>query len=101
LRAAASGTRVEKGRAVFDIKIMVILVAALILIGPDKLPDIARTLGKFIRMFNNAKAEMERSIKADMFATEETTKAFTDTGASVASTLYGTNADDDEEDEEE
>ncbi len=84
----------------FDIKIMVILVAALILIGPDKLPDIARTVGKFIRMFNNAKEEMERSIKADMFATEETTKVFTDTRASLASSLYDTSPDDEEDEEE-
>lgn len=86
----------------FDIKIMIILIAALVLIGPDKLPDIARTIGKFIRMFTAAKDEMERTIRADMFAGEETKKVFTDTGESLASSLYGnTKTDDDEEGEEE
>lgn len=85
----------------FDIKIMIILIAALVLIGPDKLPDIARTIGKFIRMFTAAKDEMERTIKADMFAGEQAKKVFTDTGESLASSLYTTKADDDEEGEEE
>jgi Sec-independent protein translocase protein TatA len=85
---------------VFDIKIMIILIAALVLIGPDKLPDIARTIGKFMRMFTAAKDEMERTIKADMFSGEETKKVFTDTGESLAASLYTPNADEDEEEEE-
>ena len=93
--------RVGKGRAVFDIKILIIVVAALILIGPEKLPEIARTIGKAIRMFNAAKEDMERTIKEDMFAGEETAKVFTDTGASLASTLYGKDIGDDEEEGEE
>lgn len=86
----------------FDIKIFVIVIAALVLIGPDKLPEIARTVGKFIKMFNSAKDEMQRTISADMFSGEETKKIFTDTGASFASTLYpNAPEDEDEEDEEE
>jgi sec-independent protein translocase protein TatA len=86
---------------VFDIKLLVIVVAALILVGPEKLPEIARAIGKGIRMFNAAKDEMERTIKTDMFAGEETAKVFKDTGASLASTLYGNNVEDDEEEGEE
>ena len=82
-------------------KFGIILVAALLLIGPDKLPEIARTLGKFIRMFNAAKDEMERTIRADMFAGEETAKVFTDTGETLASSLYANKTEDDEEEEEE
>lgn len=85
----------------FDIKILVIVIAALVLIGPEKLPEIARTIGKFIRMFNAAKEDMERTIKADMFAGEETMKAFTDTGAGLASSLYANDLGDDEEEGEE
>ena len=82
-------------------KLGLILVAAALLIGPDRLPEIARTIGKFIRMFNSAREEMEKSINADMFVGEETKKAFTDTGASLASTLYSANPEGDEEGEEE
>jgi Sec-independent protein translocase protein TatA len=82
-------------------KLGIILVAALLLIGPDKMPEIARTVGKFIRMFNAAKDEMERTIRADMFAGEQTTKVFTETGESLASSLYANTTEDDEEEEEE
>ena len=82
-------------------KLGIILVAAMLLIGPDKLPEIARTIGKFIKMFNSAREEMEKTIKADMFVGEETVKAFTDTGDSLASTLYSASPEGDEEGEEE
>ena len=66
--------RLRKGRAVFGItgfKLIIILVAGLILIGPDKMPEIARTIGKAVRMFNAAKDEMQSMIRADMFASRE------------------------------
>jgi TatA/E family protein of Tat protein translocase len=87
------------------LKLAIILIAGLILIGPDKMPEIARTIGKAMRMFNAAKDDMERMIKADMFASENPTSSFAEPGASgdapgatVASTLY---ENDDEEEEEE
>jgi Sec-independent protein translocase protein TatA len=90
-------------------KLIIILIAAMLLIGPDKLPDIARTVGKFVKMFNAAKEDMERTIKAEMSTIEETTKVFADTGETVASNIYrDTNANShasgsyvDSEDEEE
>jgi len=83
------------------LKLGIILVAAMLLIGPERLPEIARTIGKFVKMFNAARAEMEKTIKADMFAGEETAKIFTDTGASLASTLYPSDLQGDEEEGEE
>lgn len=87
-------------------KFIIILIAGLILIGPDKMPEIARTIGKAMRMFNAAKDDMERMIKADMFAGDSATSSIADRAASsgapattVASTLY--DIDDDEEEEEE
>jgi TatA/E family protein of Tat protein translocase len=92
-----------KGRVVFGItgfKLIIILIAGLILIGPDKMPEIARTIGKGIRMFNAAKDDMERMIKADMFASEHPEAASIKPGdTTVASTLY--DSDEDEEGEEE
>ena len=89
------------------LKLVIILVAGLILIGPERLPEIARTIGKAMKMFNEAKDEMERMIKADMFAVDKPSVPFADQvtpaqpGTTVASTLYDDYADDDEEGEEE
>jgi Sec-independent protein translocase protein TatA len=82
-------------------KLLIIVIAGLILIGPDKLPEIARTLGKFVRMFNEAKDDMERMIKADMFSAEKTGEVLTESGESLAATLYNRPADDEDEEEEE
>lgn len=82
-------------------KLGIIIVAAMLLIGPERVPEIARTIGKFVKMFNEARAEMEKTIKADMFVGEDTAKVFTDTGASLASTLYPSDHEGDEEEGEE
>jgi Sec-independent protein translocase protein TatA len=81
---------------------MIILIAGLILIGPDKMPEIARTIGKAMKMFNEAKDEMERVIKADMFASDEPLKSsISETpSGTIASTLYDATDDDEEEEEE-
>ena len=85
-------------------KLIIILVAGLILIGPDKMPEIARTIGKMMRMFNAAKDDMERMIKADMFTAENPTSSIAGTpaatpsaGSTVASTLYDNDEDEEEE----
>jgi sec-independent protein translocase protein TatB len=48
---------------------MIILVVALLVIGPKKLPDIARTLGKamgeFRRMSNDVRQTIEKEIEQD------------------------------------
>jgi TatA/E family protein of Tat protein translocase len=82
-------------------KLIIILIAGLVLIGPDKLPEIARTIGKGIKMFTAAKDDMEKMIRADMFAAEEPKDdVAVAEGASVDSTLYAPEDDDEEEEEE-
>jgi Sec-independent protein translocase protein TatA len=96
-----------KGQVVFGIegwKLAIIVIAALFLVPSDKIPEIARTIGKFVKMFNQAREDMEKTIKSDMFSSVgDTAKTFTDTGDSLASTLYGKSVpeDDEEEGEEE
>ncbi len=56
----------------FDIgfwELAVIAVVGLIVIGPDKLPDVARTVGKWVgrtrRFLNQVKTDIDREIKQD------------------------------------
>lgn len=46
-------------------ELILILVAALIIFGPAKLPELARTLGKSIREFQLATREIGKSMKLD------------------------------------
>lgn len=61
-------------------ELLVILVVALIVIGPSKLPDIMRTLGKgmaeFRRMSNDVKSTLEAEVER---ADQEHRQAETDT----------------------
>ncbi|HDM09507.1 MAG TPA: twin-arginine translocase TatA/TatE family subunit, partial [Desulfobacteraceae bacterium] len=46
-------------------ELIVIMVIALIVIGPSKLPDIARALGKGIAEFKKATQEIKESLEID------------------------------------
>lgn len=46
-------------------EMLVILVVALIVIGPKKLPDLAKSLGKAMREFKNATSEIKESLNLD------------------------------------
>jgi sec-independent protein translocase protein TatA len=49
-------------------EILVILVVALLVFGPDKLPELARNLGKGLAEFRRASSDLRRSV---MEASEE------------------------------
>ena len=51
-------------------ELLIIIAFVLIIFGPDKLPEMARTLGKFIRQFKAAQQSMETMIRAEMYAAE-------------------------------
>ena len=46
-------------------EIVVILIVALIVFGPDRLPEIARTLGKTFNGFHRSLDELRRSLALD------------------------------------
>ena len=46
-------------------ELLVILVVALVVIGPKRLPDIARALGKGMREFRSATDDIKQSINID------------------------------------
>lgn len=89
-------------------KLLIILVGALVLLGPDKLPEIGRTIGKAIAMFKAAQADMQSVINAEMFTSDSERPAADGTGAdasaekqTVASQLYAVTDEDEEEEDEE
>lgn len=44
-------------------ELILILIVALLIFGPKKVPDLARSLGRGIKEFRSAMSEMERSIR--------------------------------------
>ena len=47
-------------------EILVILVIALLLFGPTKLPDLGRSLGRAIREFKKASSELQETIEREV-----------------------------------
>ncbi len=52
-------------------ELLIILVLALIVMGPKKLPEMARSLGKGLAEFKRASSEMRSSIEEESRVTEE------------------------------
>ena len=52
-------------------ELMIIMVIALIVIGPQKLPDLARSLGKGLAEFKKATDDFKQSIDTDTKSAEE------------------------------
>jgi sec-independent protein translocase protein TatB len=58
-------------------ELLVIGLAALLLFGPEKLPQFARTIGRFTREFNKYRDILESTVRAEVYRAErqdETTK---------------------------
>jgi TatA/E family protein of Tat protein translocase len=113
-----------EGGVVFGIsgfELLIIVAFVLIIFGPDKLPELAKTVGSAMRIFKSAQADVERVIKAEMITgsdgkfgfgdilsgTKSTEDTSTEAAAKPAATAAAANAwaatseeDDEEEDEE-
>jgi sec-independent protein translocase protein TatA len=48
------------------LELMVILVVALLVVGPSKLPDVGRSLGRAIREFRRAQEEVQRTLRLSL-----------------------------------
>lgn len=96
-------------------ELFIIALFAFIIFGPDKVPELARTLGKAMRVFKSAQEDMEKVIKAEVYspfseterekvasATTETPQVDSDIAkASAASSIWAATEEDDEEEDEE
>ena len=47
-------------------KLIIIAVVAFLFFGPDKLPELARTVGRFMREFKRMQEDMETTLRAEM-----------------------------------
>ncbi len=73
-------------------EMIMILVVALIVIGPRKLPDIAKSIGKALREFKGATGELKNSLNIDNELTEnwkKTQKDITDIKQDIKNTVVG------------
>jgi sec-independent protein translocase protein TatB len=51
-------------------EVLLIAIFALVLFGPDKIPQMARTVGKFMREFNKYRDIMESTVRAEIYKDE-------------------------------
>jgi TatA/E family protein of Tat protein translocase len=70
-------------------KILIVAVVAFLFFGPDKLPELARTLGKFMREFRKVQDEMETTIRSEMYKVDLGTTS-PETVAAITSAAPGT-----------
>ncbi len=94
-------------------ELAIIAVFAFIIFGPDKVPELARTLGKAMRTFKRAQEDMERVIRAEVYApTAKNDEPAADAPAepsvddqmakaTAASSIWAATEEDDEEEDEE
>ena len=69
------------------VTLLVVLILALLILGPGKLPEVAGALGKSIREFRRTSSELQDSIKLDQTPpapTTMTTSAAADTSATAS-----------------
>lgn len=92
-------------------ELLIILVLVLIIFGPDKLPELGRTVGRAMGTFKRAQEDMERVIRAEMYSTDSTKGSTADATAvgstepataqtTAAASIWAATDEADEEDEE-
>lgn len=65
----------QLGIGTIEIIIILIILAALFLLGPRKIPELARSLGRAMGEFRRGRVELERELSREMRASEEETTA--------------------------
>jgi len=66
-------------------EIIVILIIALIIFGPGKLPDLAKSLGKGINELKKAMSDVEGSVKQEFDIVDDAKKSFEEIHADITS----------------
>ena len=71
-------------------EMVVIMVIAVLIFGPKKLPEIGRSMGKAIRGFQDASREFESEFKREAEQLESATKTASDTASDAKSEKMAT-----------
>lgn len=79
--------------------LLIIAVIALLLFGPEKLPEIARVVGRFMGEFKRAQQSVEATIRAEMYQTN--TKSGSAAAVPTSAPAFSASADEDDEEEDE
>lgn len=93
-------------------ELLIIAVFVLIIFGPDKLPELAKQFGKAMSVFRKAQNDMQKVIKAEMYASplreeelaqpkSEDSTALDKAAVESAQAAWSSTEEDDEEEEEE
>jgi sec-independent protein translocase protein TatA len=69
-------------------EIAVIMLLALVLFGPKKLPELGRTIGKALTEFRRASSDLKSSFEREMQNLERETDSFSSTTHSTMSELF-------------
>ena len=72
-------------------EMLLILAIALIVIGPKKLPDLAKSLGRALREFKKATSELKESLEIDA-ELKDVKKSFSNIGSDIKGSLNGKSA---------
>ncbi|HUA61334.1 MAG TPA: twin-arginine translocase TatA/TatE family subunit [Verrucomicrobiae bacterium] len=70
-----------------------IFLLALVLFGPKKLPEIARTVGKAINEFRRASSELKTTFDREMSSLESESRELKEIGAAIRQDTYNYNYD--------
>jgi Tat protein translocase TatB subunit len=87
--AAVSGVTFSEELPMFGIgmpELILIAVVALIVLGPKKLPDLAKSMGRAVREFKKATSELKETLQVDS-EFSEVKKAFTEFESDVNKTI--------------
>ena len=52
-------------------ELLLIVVFVLLVFGPDKMPEIGRTIGRGLKMFNEARADVEKVVRTEILPPED------------------------------
>ncbi len=78
--------------------ILTIAVIALLLFGPEKLPEMGRIIGRFMAEFKRAQESVEATIRAEMYPSEAPAAA---SATPAPAPAFSTSSDEDDEEEDE
>jgi len=85
-------------------ELFIVAVFALIIFGPDKLPAMARTVGRFMKEFKRTQESVESMLRAELYSAEkpEVDAVYVEptVAAEPPAPVFGDDVDDEEEDEE-